>query len=303
VKVAVVTDEVSADLESALELAAQWNLRAVELRGVGEGRVPLVSPYWRRRIVDLVRAWELEVVALSPGLFKIPLPEPIPDAHRVLRWQDAEEVSRVARQEELLALHRGALLDQTIELAQQLGARLVVAFSFLKPHGASFAQCPDAVVALLREAAERVHRAGLQLALENEHVCWADTGQHAAELTHRVDHPALGINWDPANAFFAEETPYPDGYRAVASRVLHVHFKDAVRRPEGHVYAVEGEIDWPGQIRALARDGYGGHVSVETHCVPKIASAAAGLVRLRTLLAEAGVAGEVGAGVRRSDLR
>lgn len=295
-KISIVTDEVSADLESALELASQWGLRYVELRGVGNERVPLVSSYWRRRIPELVRAFGMQVVVLSPGLFKIPLPEPVPEAHRVLRWQDAQELEEIERLDEVLALHRCALLDQTIELARELGAKIIVAFSFIKPHDATFDQCPAAVGDFLGEAAEKVGRAGLRLALENEHVCWGDTGRNAAELVRRVDHPALKINWDPANAFYAGEVPYPDGYRSVAGWIEHVHFKDAVRRGHVNAYAVEGQIDWAGQIKALARDGYLGFISVETHCVPKIASAAAGLARLRGILADAGFAEAAGGG-------
>jgi sugar phosphate isomerase/epimerase len=90
-------------------------------------------------------------------------------------------------------------------------------------------------------------------------------------LLEAVDHPALRVIWDPANALVAGETPYPDGYRAIPiARIVHVHAKDCT--VAGHVptFGPLGEmgpdgVDWRGQLAALARDGYRGAISLETH--------------------------------------
>jgi sugar phosphate isomerase/epimerase len=98
----------------------------------------------------------------------------------------------------------------------------------------------------------------------------------------------LLVNWDPGNAYHAGDSPYPGGYEAVRPFVAHVHFKDVSREAAGgYRYAVEGDIDWAGQIAALKRDGYAGYISVESHMQPKVGSARALLHRLRRLI-EAG---------------
>jgi len=52
-----------------------------------------------------------------------------------------------------------------------------------------------------------------------------------------------------------------------------VHVKDGVRRGAEDKYegaAIgEGDVDYPGQLRALREDGYGGYLSLETHWRPK----------------------------------
>ena len=106
--IAVVTDELSDDLETALELAADMGLRHVELRGVGGHRVPRVGPFWERRIPELLRRFDMQVVAISPGIFKIPLPQPVPEGFQVLRWQDLEESARERDAVARLADHRTA---------------------------------------------------------------------------------------------------------------------------------------------------------------------------------------------------
>ncbi|MFW6097571.1 MAG: sugar phosphate isomerase/epimerase family protein, partial [Chloroflexota bacterium] len=115
---------------------------------------------------------------------------------------------------------------------------------------------------------------------------WADTGARTAAIVQAVDHPALGINWDPGNAYEAGDRPFPNGYEAVRPYLRHVHFKDVYRLDDGsHHYAVNGDIDWEGQISALRADGYGGYISVETHMEPKVAAARDTVARLRRLLA------------------
>jgi hypothetical protein len=53
-QLAVISDEVSGDLETALELIRSWQVDAVEIRRAGEHRYPDVSAYWRKRVPQLV---------------------------------------------------------------------------------------------------------------------------------------------------------------------------------------------------------------------------------------------------------
>ena len=129
----------------------------------------------------------------------------------------------------------------------------------------------------------------MTMAIEFEEGHWADTGLRAAEMIRAVDHPALRINWDPGNTAASGEVPYPQGYKAVREYVGHVHVKDVILHKDGAPrYAVEGNIDWEGQLQALAADEYDGFLSVETHMRPKVGSARAMLERLRRLLSQQG---------------
>jgi sugar phosphate isomerase/epimerase len=67
----------------------------------------------------------------------------------------------------------------------------------------------------------------------------------------------------------AGEQAFPDGYRKIPiKRIVHVHAKDCVvenHKPTWGPLGQMGVIDWKGQIRALAEDGYNGYISLETH--------------------------------------
>jgi hypothetical protein len=73
-KVSVVTDEVSSDFETALEVIKSWGMEAVELRGIGEQRFPQITDYWKYRLPQLLDEFGLKVIAISPGLFQTPPP-------------------------------------------------------------------------------------------------------------------------------------------------------------------------------------------------------------------------------------
>ena len=77
------------------------------------------------------------------------------------------------------------------------------------------------------------------------------------------------LNWDPGNATARGEKAYPDGYATIPKgRIAHIHCKDVVSAGDDRTaWAAMGRgiIDYVGQFRALARDGYTGVLSLETH--------------------------------------
>jgi sugar phosphate isomerase/epimerase len=283
-EISIVTDEISSDLATAVELAAEWGVRNIELRGYGSRRVPCFSNYQKQRVVELLEEYQAQVVAISPGLFKFPYPATkrgrfpleVIDAGIFEKWHDAHS---------LLDYHCQELLPKALEYAKEVKAPRVVIFSFDRGENPQGSSVPDEVVGCLQHAADSASQAGIELVVEVEDHFWADTGARTAELIVKVDRAALGVNWDPGNALAAGDLPFPDGYKAVRRCVKHVHFKDAISSTDGKIrYAVHGEIGWAGQIQALAADGYAGYISVEPHMEPKVASARAVYQRLKSLI-------------------
>ncbi len=284
VKPGLITDEISADPETAFELGREWGVRDFELRGYFTDRAPMLSPYHKRRLRDMIAEYGARIFAVSPGLFKIPYPPSDPEWSSV-GWMDRGFFDTWASARSALDYHLNELLPASLDYANELHAKIIICFSFHRdrqPGGAA----PGEVLECLWHAAERASKAGLTLAVETEEGFWADTGARAAAMLRAIDHPALGINWDPANSFCEGDVPYPDGYASIEGLVRNVHFKDAQRRADGRCeYVLQGEIDWAGQIAALHRDGYEGFISVEPHLRPRVATVRTSLERLRNLIA------------------
>ncbi len=282
-EIAIVTDEISADPQTSIELGLAWGVRAFELRGFGVERVPLFTPYQKRRIKELLDEFDIHIPAISPGLFKCPYPL-TPREQFPLGSIDQTLYERWRQPLDLVKYHLQELLPLSIEYARQIGSGKIVAFSFERK-AIGEGGVPDEVLAALQHATEQCSAAGLELVIEVEAGFWADTGANTAAMMHAIANPALGVNWDPGNAIVAGDIPFPVGYEAVREYVKHVHFKDVSFAPDGsYRYALEGEIDWAGQISALVDDGYEGTISVETHMEPKVSSAKAMTERLKKLL-------------------
>ena len=158
------------------------------------------------------------------------------------------------------------LAGRAFDIAERAGAEIVRVFSYWRTIDPD--ACFNRVAAALRKLADEAGSRGLVIGIENEHACNIATGQETARLLAAVDAPALQVIWDPANALVAGEKAFPDGYNALPiARIVHVHAKDCDVRDQVPVFGPLGEmaVNWPGQLAALARDGYQRTISLETH--------------------------------------
>jgi sugar phosphate isomerase/epimerase len=284
--ISLITDEISADVETAVEIGVSWGIRDFELRTVGDDRAPNFSGYQKSRLKELMDEYQARVIAISPGLFKCPFAGKSRSRFSV-QAMDYSLYQQWQSTTNLIRFHREELLPKSLEYAAEIGAKIVIIFSFQRSGSASV-DAPDEIVEILQDAAIQAEHLGLQLAVEVENGYWADSGQHTLDLLSRANHPGLGVNWDPGNAFEAGDIPYPGGYQAIQKHVKHLHFKDILRLSNGACeYAIEGQIDWAGQVTALLNDGYSGHISIETHMRPRLRSAELALQRLRQLVKSA----------------
>jgi sugar phosphate isomerase/epimerase len=113
------------------------------------------------------------------------------------------------------------------------------------------------------------------LALENVRSCYANTGSNLQRVVGAVGADNLRMIWDPANSFVSGQRAYPDGYDALDKfRILDVHVKDArlldaATGLTDWTCVGEGQVDYGPQLGALARDGYRGPLTIETHWHPR----------------------------------
>jgi L-ribulose-5-phosphate 3-epimerase len=258
IPIAAITDEFSTtDLDVALDAMAGLGMTGVELRVVfGRNIIDLANEE-----IDVIRkavaAKGMRILSIASPVLKCVLPDaPALDA----RFQQDVFGSAYTFEDQ------ARLADRAFEIAARTGAGIIRVFSYWRTVDPD--RCFDRVAASLHELADRAAEAGVVIGLENEHACNVATAAESAALLAAVDHRALQLIWDPANAFILGETVFPDGYeRLPFHRIGHVHAKDCHVRDHKPVWGLLGAmgIDWRGQVLALARDGYRGSISLETH--------------------------------------
>lgn len=258
-KLSVITDEIDMDLSHALDVMSEYGVEGAELRGL-----------WGKNVCDLDDAdlGKVKNILDSKGFPVSCIASPLLKCE--LREGESGDVGRMHDAVERTYEEQAKLLEHCLQLADFFGTDLIRVFSFWK-RGELTSDIENSVVEALRDVGDNAGRAGKIIALENEHDCYIGTGVQTGRVLSNVNHPNVKAVWDPGNAFYADEAPYPEGYEAIKQHMIHVHVKDVERLDDGSkrfVVVGEGQVNYKGHIEALARDGYKGYISLETHYIP-----------------------------------
>ena len=261
-EIGIVTDEVARNLAEALEVSAAWGLARFELREGAEGRFPFFTRDEIRLIEAALRRGD-RITAVSPGLLK---------GH-------VEDQKRLDRE-------LGEVLPRALDLAGHFACPLLIVFGF-----ATYDREPAAnrvsVLRAFERVAEAAAEAGLTVAVENEPAFWIDRPDETTALLDELDHPAMRINWDPANLHWGGIKPTYDAFSTLRPYLANVHVKDFTPddpdvpwRPLG-----QGTTPWPELLPWIIDETDLQHVTLETHCEPLLDSSQASLEALREMLA------------------
>ena len=242
-KIGVVTDEISQDLNEAIEFAKSWGLEYIELHSVWGQNICDVDDATLSKVINIVRKSGLTVTNIDVLTLRCNL-------------DDDDEYAEHIRH-----------LQRSIEIAPLFDTDVVRLFSFWKEDNVDEEKW-ERIFEKLELPVRIAEREGVTLGFENVSSGNIGTSTDLTRMFDRFDSPNLKLIWDPGNAYAAgEPDPYPTGYERVKDRIAHVHVKDAdfvdgkrVWLPVG-----AGKVDYEGQIRALIQDDYQGVVAVETH--------------------------------------
>jgi sugar phosphate isomerase/epimerase len=243
-KIGVVTDEISDDLQEAIRIAKSWGLEYIELHRVWGKNICDVDEATLSKVITIVRASGLAVTNIDSLTLRCYL-------------ENDEEYSQHIRH-----------LLRSIEIAPLFDTDVVRLFSFWKEENVE--ERWDQIFEKMELPIRIAEREGVILGLENVSSGNVGTSDDLERLFRRFDSPNLRLIWDPGNAYAAgEEMPFPDGYKKIKDRTIHVHLKDAIRDEQGrNVWKPigQGKVDYKGQLEALLRDDYQGVIALETHC-------------------------------------
>ncbi len=155
-------------------------------------------------------------------------------------------------------------LQKVARLAQQLQLKIVSGHLGFIPHDLTD---PTAVKLLerTRQLADVFAKHGCVMLME--------TGQETSDtliaLLKTVNHPNLGINFDPANMILYGKGEPVSALQQLLPWVKQVHIKDAVASDQpgvtwgNEVAAGRGQVNWRGLVQVLRDGGYTGKLVIE----------------------------------------
>ncbi len=260
-RVGIFSDEISQDFEYALKVIKELGVRYVELRSMWGKNLMNLSSSELNKVKELIEKYGLKVCLIASPVFKCYLSQ---------KKVTSSKKDTFLMEEKTYSEHLN-LLEYSFEIARIFDTNLVRIFSFWK-EGDLTDDVLREIIQRFEEPVKKAEKEGITLALENEHACYIGNGKDSKRVLERLPSKNLGLIWDPGNAYFTGENPYPDGYELIKDRIVHVHLKDAGKDKEGKPVWLpigKGEIDFKGQLKALDNANFQGVVSLETHYVPK----------------------------------
>jgi sugar phosphate isomerase/epimerase len=260
-KLGIITDEISSDLEEALKFISSYGLHYCELR-----------EFWGKNVMNspqedldhakkLLAQYNIQVSDIGSPIFKWDLPGA----------PGKNENERATSKSTYSEADSDKMLEQSFKIAHHFDSHKVRIFSYwrVEDPGKVFTQVSERLAKAAKLAAKLAAKNDIILVLENEYSCNVGSGKELGKLIKHVNSPNLRGVWDPGNAAFLGETPFPDGYEACKGTFAHLHIKDAATNPQTGKHAWMavggGTIDFKGQFAALHKDGYSNTMSLETH--------------------------------------
>lgn len=250
--IAVITDEVSEDIGTALAFMADHDVGQVDIRSVDERNVILFDD---AELAEL--AARLGDAGVTVGCYCSPL----------LKWPRSG--AKIPEGANFHGFDPGVLtpeqaVPRAFEVANRLGAAQLRIFSYFTYDGFQPENLDDDLDHLLDLA--QTH--DVTLVLENEHVCNVATLDEMTAVVARRAHPRLRGALDLANHRAARPpAPTADTLAAAAKLAGTVHIKDFTGDPRRFVALGEGMVDHGPLFDALREHGPIGPLAfaVETH--------------------------------------
>lgn len=260
-KLGIFSDEISQDFEYALEVIKKLEVGYVELRSMWDKNLIDLSFSELKKVGDLIKKSNLKVSAIASPVFKCYLKEK----------KTKKSPGNTHLTQEKNYFEHLKMLEHSFELAKMFGTNIIRAFSFWR-EGNLTDKILEEIVQRFEVPIKRAEEENVVLALENEHECSIGNGEESRRFLDCISSKNVGLIWDPGNAYFLGEVPYPDGYELIKDRIVHVHIKDAGKDKKGKPIWLpvgKGEIDFRGQLLALKEGNFQGVISLETHYIPE----------------------------------
>ena len=261
-KLGVICDGISRDLDHALTVMSEFDLEYAELQFVWDKEIGDHDAQEISKIKDLLAQHNKPVSCLSRHVFAGLTTQNKPGDADHTRHMEA--------------------LKRVIDMAHQLGSPLVRIMTSKKEQilwGHNGAEkwnvakgAWDSLPPLIAPAVELARAEGIQLVVETGNGTMVNSNYTACKLIDELDaKDVLKVLWDPGNNCWCHELAYPDGFEAVKDGYLgHLHIKDVlVDTPKATLEVREmgtGQLAplFAPMAQALRENSYDGVVSFES---------------------------------------
>lgn len=259
-RISAITDEIGMTTAESIDFAHTYGLKWVEVREIREKKkeVGLAPEVDVKELGAALAGAGLKVSFMNTSLLKFTWPgtEPV----RAPRNDTPERREKRLATEKERFDRRMEDLGKALDAAKILGCDKVRVFtgSRVADPQSMYPRVVEVFTPMIEEAAKRK----IHLLVENEASQNVATSAELGVLVPMIKSPWFGYNWDPNNAHSAKEIPFPDGYKKLPiDRMMNSQVKARDLLPDFPA----DNLPWHDIMEAMQKDGYKGHIGLETH--------------------------------------
>jgi len=243
-KRSVISDEISQDIERAVEVAVSFGLEGIELRSVFGKNLHELNEKERIKIFNTVKAENMVISCLATPIFKCQIDD------------------RVEFKQHL------DILEKSIRIAHEWEVTMIRGFTFWQK--GEFQELLPTIVKKISSIIPLLEENKIIMIIESDPHTNANSTQKLKILLDNLNSKWVKAIWDPGNNIYVidAERTYPESYETLKNYIAHIHVKDAIKRDKDHTESCcigTGEVCWSKIINRLIADKYQGFLSLETH--------------------------------------
>ena len=234
-RISIVSDEISEDFTVASMVANKLFIKNFELRKFIEGRIPDVSAFTLKRLLDKKNQFNYTYTLISPGYFKHCLSDKNKTDHQINK------------------------IHTCIDLAKKLDAKFISVFTFKRNSRDS--KIPEDIYEPLCKLKDLCESNSLTLLLENSPNCWADTAVNLLSVANKT---GINVNWDPGNSLASGHQNHQLHLDRLLPITKNIHLKNWA--PDiGYCSIISGAYDLASEISYFLDNYYPGYFCIEHH--------------------------------------
>ncbi len=264
-------DETAVDFEEQLQVLQRLQIPLIDVRAAWGVNCSQFDNEHVKRINDLCRKYDIQVICMSAPVGKSPIQDPISI--------ECERLQRIG------------------DIAYQLGTRNIRIFSFYPVYDVDDATLQSSIdrLGVLTDIAAAND---LQLLLENDKGLVGDLPERCLAIMQAIGSPHFRFIWDPANFVLCGAAEQVDTWwDALHPYIGYIHIKDAKLADKSVTPAGDGDGQLRELLTRLKATGYDGILSLEPHLVEARHSSgfsgadgmAMAVTALRKLMTEVGI--------------
>jgi sugar phosphate isomerase/epimerase len=253
----VITDEISQDFDHALDVAAEYGIKAVDIRKAWDKNIALFNDDELNKLKESLDNRNMKVAVITGPFGKTLMPgaKYIKDKESLMRNPDFNL----------------GFFDRLVEISDFFNTPYIRIFTLLKlgyrPKEERWEKMKEVLSPFIKKAEEL----GKILLVENDLGMNVASIEETTRFFDEIQSPSVKLVLDPGNYYMDRDLTTPESYQPFYDKklVAHMHVKDPkLKLPKfGSTFGVvgEGKIDYKALFKQAVESGYKGYFCLETH--------------------------------------